>query len=38
VDRSIAFYTEHLGFKLEQRSGAAFASVSNGNLTLKLRL
>jgi glyoxylase I family protein len=36
VDRSIVFYTQHLGFKLEQQSGAAFASVSNGGLTVKL--
>ena len=36
VDRAVAFYTQHLGFKLEQRPGPAFASVSNGNLTLWL--
>ena len=36
VDRSVAFYTKHLGFKLEQQSGAAFASVSKGDLTLLL--
>jgi glyoxylase I family protein len=36
VDRSVAFYTQHLGFKLEQQSGPAFASVSNGNLKLWL--
>lgn len=36
VDRSVAFYTERLGFKLERRAGAAFASVSKGNLTLWL--
>lgn len=36
VDRSVAFYTKHLGFQLEQQSGPAFASVSNGSLTLKL--
>ncbi len=36
VDRSVAFYTQHLGFKLVQQSGPAFASVSNGNLTLWL--
>jgi glyoxylase I family protein len=36
IDRSVAFYTRHLGFKVEQRSGPAFASVSNGNLTLWL--
>ena len=36
VDRSVAFYTQHLGFKLVQQSGPAFASVSNGNLILWL--
>lgn len=36
VDRAVAFYTQHLGFKVEQRPGPAFASVSNGNLTLWL--
>jgi glyoxylase I family protein len=37
VDRSVAFYTKHLGFKVElQFEGAPFASVSNGNLTLWL--
>lgn len=36
VDRSVAFYTQHLGFKLDQQSGPAFARVSNGNLTLWL--
>src|SRR2546426_11320325 len=36
VDRSIAFYTNHLGFKLEQQSGTAFASVVKGDLTLLL--
>jgi glyoxylase I family protein len=36
VDRSVAFYTEHLGFKLEQQAGPAFASVTNGSLTLWL--
>jgi glyoxylase I family protein len=36
VDRSIAFYTEHLGFKLDQRAGSAFASVSKGDLILWL--
>ena len=35
VDRSVEFYTKHLGFKKEQ-SSAAFGSVSNGNLTLYL--
>ncbi len=36
VDRSVAFYTSHLGFKLEQRAGPAFARVSNGGLDLWL--
>lgn len=36
VDRSLAFYTQHLGFKLEQRPGPPFASISNGTLTLWL--
>ena len=36
VDRPVAFYTQHLGFKLEQHPGPAFASVSNGTLTLWL--
>jgi glyoxylase I family protein len=36
VDRSVEFYTRHLGFQLEQQAGPAFASVSNGNLTLWL--
>jgi catechol 2,3-dioxygenase-like lactoylglutathione lyase family enzyme len=36
VDGSIAFYTRHLGFKLEQKMSAAFAKVSLGDLTLWL--
>lgn len=36
VNRSVAFYTQHLGFTLVQQAGPAFASVSNGNLTLWL--
>ena len=36
VDRSIAFYTGHLGFKLTHRAGPAFASVAKGDLTLWL--
>ena len=36
VDRSIAFYTGHLGFTLEQQMGLAFARVSLGDLTLWL--
>ena len=36
VDRAVAFYTQKLGFKLEQQAGPAFASVSSGGLTLWL--
>lgn len=36
VERSIAFYTERLGFKLAQRAGAVFATVSRGDLRLLL--
>lgn len=38
VDKSVEFYTKHLGFKLDERYPAsrAFAGVSNGNLTLWL--
>lgn len=38
VDRSVEFYTKHLGFKVEQQfgAGAPFGSVSNGGLTLWL--
>lgn len=36
VDRAVAFYTEHMGFRLDQRSGAVFASVSRGDLHLLL--
>jgi glyoxylase I family protein len=36
IDRSIAFYTKHLGFKLEHQAGTAFASVSRGDLTVLL--
>ena len=36
VDRSIEFYTQHLGFKLEHQAGPAFASVSRDDLTLLL--
>ena len=35
VDKSVKFYTKHLGFKVEI-AAPAFASVSNGNLTLWL--
>ena len=30
VDRAVAFYTQQLGFKLEQQSAPAFARVSIG--------
>jgi len=36
VERAIAFYTQHLGFKLTQRSGPVFATVSRGDLHLLL--
>lgn len=36
VERSLAFYTQVLGFKLEQQMGSAFAMVSMGDLTLWL--
>jgi glyoxylase I family protein len=36
VGRAIGFYTEKLGFQLEQHSGAAFGSVLLGNLRLLL--
>ena len=36
VEAAIAFYTEHLGFGLEQQMGHAFAIVSRGDLTLWL--
>lgn len=36
VDRSIAFYTGYLGYKLVQQAGPAFASVSRDDLTLWL--
>jgi len=36
VDRAVAFYTQHLGFKVEQPQAPAFARISNGNLTLWL--
>jgi glyoxylase I family protein len=36
VDRAIAFYTQNLGFKLDQQFGPAFATVSRGDLTLWL--
>ena len=36
VDRSIAFYTENLGFKLEHQAGSMFASVTNSGLKVFL--
>ena len=36
VLRSVAFYTEHLGFKLDHQQPPAFASVSLGDLTILL--
>jgi glyoxylase I family protein len=36
VARSVAFYTEHLGFRVELQAGTAFAKVANGTLTLYL--
>jgi len=36
VSRSVAFYTQQLGFKLERQQLPAFASVSIGNLTILL--
>jgi glyoxylase I family protein len=36
VSRSIAFYTQHLGFKLDQQHPPAFAQVSLGDFKLIL--
>jgi glyoxylase I family protein len=36
VSRAVAFYTEHLGFKLEHQQLPAFANVSLGELPLLL--
>jgi len=36
VLRSVAFYTEHLGFKLEHKQPPAFASVSLGGVPILL--
>jgi glyoxylase I family protein len=36
VSRSIAFYTQHLGFKLDQQHPPAFAQVSAGDFKLIL--
>ena len=36
VERSLAFYTQHLGFKLEKKMGPPIAMVSKDDLTLWL--
>jgi catechol 2,3-dioxygenase-like lactoylglutathione lyase family enzyme len=36
VEAAIAFYTDRLGFTLEEQMGPAFAIVSHGDLTLWL--
>ena len=36
VDRSVAFYTQRLGFTLKHQQGSMFASVSCGNLDVFL--
>jgi glyoxylase I family protein len=36
VERSIAFYTGHLGFRLDHNAAPAFASVSKADLILRL--
>jgi glyoxylase I family protein len=36
IARSVAFYTQHLGFKLEHQQPPAFASVSLGDTTILL--
>ncbi|MBY5905104.1 VOC family protein [Rhizobium leguminosarum] len=36
VDMSVAFYTEHFGFTLQQQFGPAMAILSRGDLTLWL--
>ena len=36
VDRSVRFYTQQLGFALDQQMGGAFARVSRADLTLWL--
>src|SRR5262245_38870602 len=36
VDAAIAFYTNHLGFRVELNASPAFASVVRGNLRLLL--
>src|SRR5882672_3158235 len=36
VERAIAYYTQGLGFKLTQKSGPMFATISRGDLHLLL--
>jgi len=36
IERAAAFYTEHLGFRLAEQSGSAFAAVYRGELRLIL--
>jgi catechol 2,3-dioxygenase-like lactoylglutathione lyase family enzyme len=36
VDQSVAFYTEHLGFTLQQQFGPAMAILNRGDLQLWL--
>ena len=36
VDKAIAFYTKHLGFKVDQQMSTAFAKISRGGLQLWL--
>ncbi len=36
VDKSVAFFTETLGFKIEEHMGAPFALVSHGDLRVWL--
>ena len=36
VDQSVAFYTQHLGFAVEQQFGPNMAIVTRGDLTLWL--
>ena len=36
VDASVGFYTQHLGFTLEQRMGPAFAIVARDDLSVWL--
>lgn len=36
IERSIAFYTQHLGFRPSERAGSMFAAVRRGHLRLIL--